>query len=254
MSITTSPRTLVPSPLRGTTEKLPRLRKMIAKRMHESLQSTAQLTTVVEADVTALAELRDAHKQHVLATTGVKLSFLPFFAKAAAEGLKVYPVINAILDLEGGSVTYPDGEHLGIAVDTEKGLFVAVVKNAADKSIEELAVAIDDLATRTRAGQVTPDEMTGGTFTVTNTGSRGALFDTPIVNSPQSAILGTGAVVRRPAAVRDEEGQETMALRSMVYLALSYDHRIIDGADAGRFVSAIKARLEEGAFEADLGL
>ncbi|ROO85652.1 2-oxoacid dehydrogenase/acyltransferase catalytic subunit [Actinocorallia herbida] len=247
---TTAPFT--PSPLRGTTTRLSRLRKIIATRMMASLQTSAQLTTVVEVDVTGIAELRAAHKDAFLAREGVKLSFLPFFAKAVVEGLRVHPVINAALDIEAGKVTYPDGEHLGIAVDTDKGLFVPVLRDAGARSIAELARGIDDVAARTRAGTISADELSGGTFTITNTGSRGALFDTPIINQPQSAILGTGAVVRRPAGVRDADGAESIALRSMVYLALTYDHRIIDGADAARFLTWVKERLEEADFTADL--
>ncbi len=247
---TTAP--FAPSPLRGVTEKLSRLRKLIAARMVASLQTSAQLTTVVEVDVTAVAELRAAHKDAFLAREGVKLSFLPFFAKAAVEGLRAHPIINARLDLEAGTVSYPDAEHLGIAVDTDKGLYVPVIRDAGAASIGGLARAIDDLAARTRAGRISPDELGGGTFTLTNTGSRGALFDTPIINQPQSAILGTGAVVRRPAAVRDADGGESIALRSMVYLALTYDHRIIDGADAARFLTWVKHRLEAADFAADL--
>jgi len=245
MTITT---TLQPSPLRGVTEKLTRLRKTIARRMTESLQTTAQLTTVVEIDVTALAALRDAHKAEFLQREGAKLSFLPFFAKAAVEGLQVFPRVNSTLDLDAGTVTYPDSEHLGIAVDTDQGLFVPVLKNASQLSIADLARGIDDLASRVREGRVAPDELSGGTFTLTNTGSRGALFDTPILNSPQSAILGTGIVARRPAAVRDVSGVETIAVRSLVYFALTYDHRIVDGADAARYLGWVKDRLEQADF------
>ena len=216
--------------------------------MTESLQTTAQLTTVVEIDVTALASLREAHKTEFLEREGAKLSFLPFFAKAAVEGLQVFPRVNSTLDLEAGTVTYPDSEHLGIAVDTDQGLFVPVLKNAGQLSIAELARGIDDLATRVRESRVAPDELSGGTFTLTNTGSRGALFDTPILNRPQSAILGTGIVARRPAAVRDAGGAETIAVRSLVYFALTYDHRIVDGADAARYLGWVKDRLERADF------
>ena len=235
-------------PLRGTTEKLSRLRKTIARRMSESLQTTAQLTTVVEIDVTSLAALRDAHKTEFLQREGAKLSFLPFFAKAAVEGLQVFPRVNSTLDLDAGTVTYPESEHLGIAVDTEQGLFVPVLKDASRLSIADLARGIDDLASRVREGRIAPDELSGGTFTLTNTGSRGALFDTPILNRPQSAILGTGIVARRPAAVRDASGAETIAVRSLVYFALTYDHRIVDGADAARYLGWVKDRLEQADF------
>ncbi len=236
---------------RGTTEKMSRLRKTIARRMVESLQVSAQLTTVVEVDVTRISRLRDRAKNDFAQREGTKLSFLPFFALAAVEALKAHPTVNA--SIEDDEVTYHGGEHLGIAVDTEKGLLVPVLKNAGDLNIAGLARGIADVAARTRSNKIMPDDLAGGTFTITNTGSRGALFDTPIINQPQVAILGTGAVVKRPIVVTAEDG-ETIAIRSMVYLALSYDHRIVDGADAARFLTTMKQRLEEGAFEADLGL
>src|SRR5947209_11360932 len=243
---------VVPSALRGTTQRMSRPRQVIAQRMVESLQTSAQLTTVVEADVTAIARLRDAAKQDFEAREGVKLSFLPFFALAAVEALKVHPKLNAVID--GDQVTYHDAEHLGIAVDTERGLMVPVIHSAGDLNIGGIARKIADLAQRTRSGKVGPDELAGGTFTLTNTGSRGALFDTPIINQPQVAILGTGAVVKRPVVVDDPELGEVVAVRSMVYLALTYDHRIVDGADAARFLVTVKERLEEGDFAAELGL
>ena len=243
---------VVPSSLRGTTQRMSRPRQVIAQRMVESLHVSAQLTTVVEADVTAIARLRDQARQDFEAREGVKLSFLPFFALAAVEALKVHPKLNAVID--GDQVTYHDAEHLGIAVDTERGLMVPVIHNAGDLNIGGLARKIGDLATRTRSSQVAPDELAGGTFTLTNTGSRGALFDTPIINQPQVAILGTGTVVKRAVVVTDPALGEVIAVRSMVYLALTYDHRLVDGADAARFLSTVKSRLEEGAFEAELGL
>jgi pyruvate dehydrogenase E2 component (dihydrolipoamide acetyltransferase) len=243
---------VVPSALRGTTQRMSRPRQVIAQRMVESLHVSAQLTTVVEADVTAIARLRDLAKQDFEAREGVKLSFLPFFALAAVEALKVHPKLNAVID--GNEVTYHDAEHVGIAVDTERGLMVPVIHNAGDLNIGGLARKIGDLAIRTRSGQVAPDELAGGTFTLTNTGSRGALFDTPIINQPQVAILGTGTVVKRPVVVEDPALGEVIAVRSMVYLALTYDHRLVDGADAARFLTTVKNRLEEGSFEAELGL
>jgi 2-oxoglutarate dehydrogenase E2 component (dihydrolipoamide succinyltransferase) len=250
---TTAPRPAVaPSSLRGTTQRMSRPRQVIAQRMVESLRVSAQLTTVVEADVTAIARLRDLAKQDFEAREGVKLSFLPFFALAAVEALKVHPKLNAVID--GDQVTYHDAEHVGIAVDTERGLMVPVIHNAGDLNIGGLARKIGDLANRTRSGQVAPDELAGGTFTLTNTGSRGALFDTPIINQPQVAILGTGTVVKRPVVVTDPALGEVIAVRSMVYLALTYDHRLVDGADAARFLITVKNRLEEGSFEAELGL
>ena len=240
------------SPLRGTTVTMSRLRKVIAARMVESLQVSAQLTTVIEVDVTKIARLRDRSKATFEAREGVKLSFLPFFSVAVCEALKQHPVLNCSID--GDQINYHGAEHLGIAVDTERGLLVPVIHNAGDLNMGGIARKIADLAARTRDNKVTPDELGGGTFTLTNTGSRGALFDTPIINQPQVAILGLGAVVKRPTVVKGEDGGETIAIRSMVYLGLSYDHRIVDGADAARFLVTLKERLEGGAFESDLGL
>jgi len=248
-----SPTAPSPSMLRGRTEKMSRLRRVIAKRMVESLQVSAQLTTVAEVDVTHIARLRDRAKGDFEAREGVKLSFLPFFAKATVEALKRHANVNASIDVAAGEITYHGAEHLGIAVDTVRGLLVPVIHDAGDLSIAGLARRIVDVADRTRANKITPDELGGGTFTLTNTGSRGALFDTPIINQPQVGILGTGTVVKRPVVLSGEDG-ETLAIRSMMYLALSYDHRLVDGADAARFLSTVKERLEEGAFEADLGL
>jgi pyruvate dehydrogenase E2 component (dihydrolipoamide acetyltransferase) len=242
----------VASPLRGTTVTMSRLRKVIAARMVESLQVSAQLTTVIEVDVTKIARLRDRSKATFEAREGVKLSFLPFFAVAVCEALKQHPVLNS--SVEGDQIIYHGAEHLGVAVDTERGLLVPVIHNAGDLNMGGVARKIADLAARTRDNKVTPDELGGGTFTLTNTGSRGALFDTPIINQPQVAILGLGAVVKRPMVVKGEDGGETIAIRSMVYLGLSYDHRVVDGADAARFLVTLKERLEGGAFESDLGL
>ncbi|MEU5674074.1 2-oxoglutarate dehydrogenase, E2 component, dihydrolipoamide succinyltransferase [Micromonospora sp. NPDC047753] len=243
-----------PSGKRGTTEKLPRIRKAIAKRLHESLHEMAQLTTVVEVDVTRIAKLRAQAKDSFVQRHGVKLSFLPFFALAAIEALQTHPIVQASMDLEGGTITYPAAEHLGIAVDTERGLLTPVIHNAGDLNLGGIAKRVADLAERTRTNKISPDELAGATFTLTNTGSRGALFDTPIVPSPQSAMLGTGAVVKRPVVVNDPELGEVVAIRSMVYLAMSYDHRLIDGADAARFLTTVKERLEAGNFESELGL
>ena len=240
------------SPLRGTSEPMTRLRKVLAERAVASMQQSAQLTTVVEVDVTAVAQLRDRVKADFLAKTGNKLSFMPFFTLAAAEALRAHPKINSTA--EGENIVYHDGENISFAVDTERGLLTPVLRNTASMSIAELARQIADMAERTRNNQLKPDELSGGTFTVTNTGSRGALFDTPVVFLPQSAILGTGIVTKRPAVVKDASGNEAIAIRSMVYLALSYDHRIIDGADASRYLSDVKMRLEAGAFEPNLGI
>ncbi len=238
-----------PSPLRGTTEKMSRLRKVIAKRMVESLHTSAQLTQVAEVDVTNIARMREAKKADFLAREGVKLTYLPFFAKAAIDALKQHPSLNATIDEEAGEVTYYDRENVAFAVDTEKGLLTPVVKDAGDLSIAGLAKKIADVAERTRTNKIGPDELGGGTFTVTNLGSFGALFDTPIINQPQVAILGPGAVVKRPVVIDDPNLGETIAVRHMVYLALTYDHRLVDGADAGRFLREVKQRLEAGQFE-----
>jgi len=241
-----------PSPLRGTTQKMSRRRQTIARRMVESLQVSAQLTTVVEVDVTAIAALRARAKGDFERREGVKLSFLPFFAKAALEALKVYPQLNATINTETSEVAYFDAEHLGVAVDTESGLVVPVIRDAGDLNIAGLARKIADVAERTRTNKIAPDELSGGTFTLTNTGSRGALFDTPIINQPQVGILGTGTVVKRPVVVSDQFGTDSIAIRSMIFLALTYDHRLVDGADAARFLGVVKQRLEEGNFDGDL--
>jgi len=237
---------------RGTTKKMSRLRKVIAARMVESLHVSAQLTTVVEVDVTKIARLREQAKGDFETREGTKLSFLPFLALAAIEALQAHPSVNSSLD--GDQITYHGFENLGVAVDTERGLLVPVINNAGDRNIADLARKIADLAERTRTNMISPDELAGSTFTLTNTGSRGALFDTPIINQPNVAILATGAIVKRPAVVRDDDGAESIAIRSMLYLALSYDHRVVDGSDAARFLTTMKTRLEEGAFEASLGL
>ncbi|MCW4603013.1 2-oxoglutarate dehydrogenase, E2 component, dihydrolipoamide succinyltransferase [Janibacter hoylei] len=238
----------VPQSKRGTREKMTRLRKVIAERMVESLRVSAQLTTVVEVDMTKVARVRDAAKAEFAQREGTKLSFLPFIAQATAEALKAHPGVNA--SVEGDEIVYHSQENLSIAVDTERGLLTPVVKNAGDLNVAGLARAIADVADRTRNNKITPDDLSGGTFTITNTGSRGALFDTPILNQPQVAMLGTGAIVRRPVVITTDDGGETLAIRSMMYLALTYDHRVVDGADAARFLGTVKARLEEGRFEA----
>ena len=245
--------TILPvSPLRGTTEKASRLRKIIGVRMVEALQSQAQLTTVVEVDVTALSRLRGANKVAFKAKHGANLTFLPFYAQAATEALQAYPKVNAFFD--GETITYPSEENIGFAVDTERGLVVPVAKDGGSLGLVGFAQKIADLAARTRANKVTPDELSGGTFTITNTGSGGALIDTPIVPVGTSAILGTGTIVRRPAVVAGPDGEDVIAIRSFAYLSLSYDHRLVDGADAARFLTAIKNRIEEAAFQADLQL
>ncbi len=239
------------SPLRGTSVAMSRLRKVIAERAVISMQSSAQLTSVVEVDVTLVAQYRDEVKAAFQQKTGVKLSFLPFFALAAAEALTAYPIINATI--EGDNIVYPAHENISIAVDTERGLLTPVIRNASSLDLAGFAAQINDLAERTRDNKLKPDELAGGTFTLTNTGSRGALFDTPIVFLPQSAILGTGIVAKRAVVVSDAGG-DAIAVRSMVYLALSYDHRIVDGADAARFLVAVKNRLEGGDFASNLGI
>jgi pyruvate dehydrogenase E2 component (dihydrolipoamide acetyltransferase) len=241
------------SALRGTTEKMSRLRKTIAKRMVESLQVSAQLTATVEVDLTVISRIRARHKDEFKQREGASLSYLPFITKACVEALKVYPKVNATIDTEAGEVTYPDAEHVGIAVDTEKGLLVPVIKDAGDLNLAGLAKKIADLAARTRSNKVTPDELSGGTFTITNYGSAGTLMDSPIINQPQVAILGTGALVKRPVVIKDANLGEVIAVRDMMYLSMSYDHRLVDGADAARFLSMVKARLEEGDFASEFG-
>lgn len=233
-----------PSPLRGTEARVPRLRKLIATRMLESLQSSAQLTSVVEVDLGTVAAVRSEARDAFAAAHGLKLTYLPFLARAAIHALQVHPVVNATMDAEATTITYPAAEHLAVAVDTERGLMAPVVRDAGSKRLAELATAIADLAARCRSAKIHPDELSGGTFTLSNTGSRGALFDTPIINQPQSAILGTGAVVERPMALRRPDGGHDIVVRPMIYLALSYDHRLVDGADAARFLGTMKSWLE----------
>ncbi|MGC4934912.1 2-oxoglutarate dehydrogenase, E2 component, dihydrolipoamide succinyltransferase [Gordonia sp. DT30] len=240
--------------LRGTTQKISRIRQITAKKTRESLQSSAQLTQVFEVDMTRIVTLRKAAKESFKASEGVNLTFLPFIAKAVVESLKAHPNVNASIDEDAKEITYHDKVHLGIAVDTEQGLLSPVIHNADDLSIAGLARAIADIAARARSNGLKPDELAGGTFTITNIGSQGALFDTPILVPPQAAMLGTGAIVKRPVVITGDDGSESIAVRSMSYLPLTYDHRLIDGADAGRFLTTIKKRLEAGSFAADLGL
>lgn len=249
--VTQRPTEVASSPLRGTSVPMSRLRKVIAERAVISMQSTAQLTSVVEVDVTEVAELRQVIKDSFVAKTGVKLTFLPFFVKAAAEALQAFPIINAVVD--GETIVYPATENISIAVDTERGLLTPVLKSAGTMNLADIAKNISDLAERTRTNQLSPDELAGGTFTVTNTGSRGALFDTPVVFLPQVAILGTGIVQKKPVVVT-HQGADSIAIRQTIYLALSYDHRIVDGADAARFLTMMKDRLEAGDFDGDLGI
>jgi 2-oxoglutarate dehydrogenase E2 component (dihydrolipoamide succinyltransferase) len=246
-----APTAVAASELRGTTAPMSRLRKVIAERAVASMQQSAQLTTVVEVDITEVAEFRSAIKDQFFAQTGQKLSFLPFFVKAAAEALQVFPIINAVV--EGENIVYPATENISIAVDTERGLLTPVLRGAGSLNIAQIAAGISDLAERTRTNQLSPDELAGGTFTLTNTGSRGALFDTPVVFLPQVAILGTGIVQKKPVVVT-HNGDDSIAIRQTVFLALSYDHRIVDGADAARFLTMVKDRLEAGDFDADLGI
>jgi 2-oxoglutarate dehydrogenase E2 component (dihydrolipoamide succinyltransferase) len=241
-----------PSALRGTTEQMTRLRKVLAERAVASMQQTAQLTTVVEVDVTKIAALRAKVQPQFVAATGGKLNFMPFFTLAAAEALRSHPKLNASID--GDNIVYHPQENISFAVDTERGLLTPVIRDAASLNIAQIAVSIADLAGRTRENKLKPDELGGGTFTLTNTGSRGALFDTPVVFLPQVAILGTGVVTKRPVVVQTADGADTIAIRSMVYLALSYDHRLVDGADASRYLVDVKARLEAGNFEPNLGI
>ncbi|WP_061211905.1 2-oxoglutarate dehydrogenase, E2 component, dihydrolipoamide succinyltransferase [Dermabacter hominis] len=240
------------SPLRGTEEKMSRLRKIVASRMVESLQTQAQLTTAVEVDMTRIAALRARAKDDFLAREGAKLTFLPFIMQAAVEALKAHPKLNA--EIAGDMIKYHGVENIGMAADTERGLVVPVIKNAGDLNLAGLARQIGELGAKAKGNKLTPDDLQGATFTITNTGSGGALFDTPIVPNPQVGILGCGTIVKRPAVVKDADGNETIGIRSMMYLFLSYDHRLVDGGDAARFLSTMKKRLEDGAFEGDLGL
>ena len=249
------PTTIQPvSDKRGTTEKAPRIRMTIAKRMRESLQESAQLTQVTEVDMTRVAALRNKAKAPFQEKHGAKLTYLPFFAQAVAEGLKANPALNATFKEDEKEIVYNGSENLAIAVDTPRGLLVPVIKEAGDMQLPGLAQNIADLGSRGRDGSLSPDDLTGGTFTITNLGSFGALFDTPIINQPQVAILGTGTIVKRPMVIQDADGNDVVAIRHMCYLSLTYDHRIVDGADAGRFLQGLKARLEEGRFEGSLGL
>ena len=246
-----------PSPLahlRGTTQKANRVRKLTAKKTRESLQSTAQLTQTHEVDMTKIVALRARAKKEFAEREGVNLTYLPFIARAVIDALKAHPNINASYNEDAGEITYYDTENLGFAVDTDQGLLSPVVHNAGDLSLAGLSRAINDIASRARSGDLKPDELSGGTFTITNIGSQGALFDTPILVPPQAAMLGTGAIVKRPRVIADEAGNESIGVRSICYLPLTYDHRLIDGADAGRFLTTVRKRLEEGAFEAELGL
>ena len=245
----------VPAPIssqRGTSEPMSRLRKVLAERAVASMVSSAQLTTVVEVDVTRIAEMRKNIQARFTAATGTKLNFMPFFFLASAEALRSHPKLNA--SIEGETIHYHPSENISFAVDTERGLLTPVIRDAATLSLAQIAQQIADLASRTRENKLKPDEMMGGTFTLTNTGSRGALFDTPVVFLPQVAILGTGVVQKRPVVITGSDGQESIAIRSMVYLALSYDHRLVDGADASRYLVDVKARLEEANFQNNLGI
>ncbi|MDK9297693.1 2-oxo acid dehydrogenase subunit E2, partial [Propionibacterium freudenreichii] len=239
---------------RGTTEKMSNLRKIVASRMTESLQTSAQLTATVEVDLSAVARVRAKAKDDFRKREGVGLTYLAFITQAATEALRQYPKVNASIDTEAGTITYHDSEDIGIAVDTPKGLMVPVIKGAGDLNVGGVAKSIGDLAARARDGKIGPDELSGATFTITNYGSTGTLFDTPIINLPNAAILGTGAMVKRPVVVSDEYGNDTIAIRPMMYLSMTYDHRLVDGADASRFLSFVKARLEEGDFGAEFGL
>jgi 2-oxoglutarate dehydrogenase E2 component (dihydrolipoamide succinyltransferase) len=245
----------VPAPVsaqRGTSEPMSRLRKVLAERAVASMVSSAQLTTVVEVDVTRIAEMRKDVQARFTAATGTKLNFMPFFFLASAEALRSHPKLNA--SIEGETIHYHPSENISFAVDTDRGLLTPVIRDAASLSLAQIAQQIADLAARTRDNKLKPDEMMGGTFTLTNTGSRGALFDTPVVFLPQVAILGTGVVQKRPVVITGSDGQESIAIRSMVYLALSYDHRLVDGADASRYLVDVKARLEEANFQNNLGI
>jgi 2-oxoglutarate dehydrogenase E2 component (dihydrolipoamide succinyltransferase) len=225
-------------------EKLPRIRRTIARRMVESLQTAAQLTTVVEADLTLVAIRRAEMKQQFHERTGARLSYLPFIAAAAVDALAEHPIINATVNADCSEVTYHGSVHLGMAVDSPKGLMVPVIRDAQHRGVVQMATTIASAAAAVRDGSIAPDDLSGGTFTITNTGSRGALFDTPIINQPQSAILGVGAVTDRLVPERDSDGALLIRIRPMAYLSLTYDHRLIDGADAARYLTSVRTRLE----------
>ncbi|MFC7402186.1 2-oxoglutarate dehydrogenase, E2 component, dihydrolipoamide succinyltransferase [Citricoccus sp. GCM10030269] len=253
-SASAAPASTVDPAKRGTTEKAPRIRQTIAKRMRESLDVSAQLTQVHEVDMTRIVALRGQAKNSFQQNNGVKLTYLPFITLAVAEALKQHPKLNAEFNAETSEITYHDSEDIAIAVDTEKGLFVPVIADAGSLNLSGIAGKIADLAERTRNNKISPDELSGGTFSITNIGSVGALFDTPIINQPNVGILGTGSIVKRPMVVTDQDGQDAIAVRHMMYLSLTYDHRLVDGADAGRFLQTVKARLEDGEFAHELGL
>ncbi|AZM45638.1 2-oxoglutarate dehydrogenase, E2 component, dihydrolipoamide succinyltransferase [Streptomyces sp. WAC 06738] len=242
------------SPLRGQTVKMPRIRKLIGDNMMRALHEQAQLSTVVEVDVTRIMRMRARAKDAFAQREGVKLSPMPFFVKAAVQALKAHPVVNARINEDEGTISYFDTENVGIAVDTEKGLMTPVIKGAGDLNIAGIARKTAELAEKVRNNKITPDEVSGATFTISNTGSRGALFDTIIVPPNQVAILGLGATVKRPTVVDHPELGETIAVRHMTYLTLSYDHRLVDGADAARYLGTVKGLLEAGEFESEIGL
>ena len=242
-----------PSALRGQTVKMTRMRKVIGDNMMKALHEQAQLTSVVEVDVTKIMSLRAKAKDGFLAREGVKLSPMPFFVKAAAQALKVHAVVNARINEAEGTITYFDSENIGIAVDSEKGLMTPVIKGAGDLNIAGISKKTAELAAKVRDSKITPDELSGATFTISNTGSRGALFDTVIVPPNQAAILGIGATVKRPVVI-EADGGTAIGIRDMTYLSLSYDHRLVDGADAARYLVAVKEILEAGEFEVELGL
>ena len=244
----------VASSKRGTTEKAPRIRQTVAKRMVESLAVSAQLTTVQEIDLTRLVALRNKAKAGFEAREGTKLTFLPFFTKAVTEALQQFPQFNSSMSDDFKEITYHGSENIGLAVDTPKGLLVPVVKDAGDLNIAGIAKKINDVAKRARDGQVGPEELSGSTFTISSTGQTGGVFFTPIINQPNVAILGIGSTNKRPAVIQDAEGNDVIAIRSLAYFSLTYDHRVVDGADAGRFLAFLKQRLEEAAFEAEVGL
>jgi len=240
--------------LRGTTVKAPRIRQVIAKRMRESLDISTQLTQVQEVDMTRIVKLRKAAKSSFAANNGVNLTYLPFIAQAVTEALKQFPAFNGSYDEEKQEITYHAAEHLGIAVDTEKGLLVPVISDAGNLNLAGLSKKIADVADRARTNKLGPDELSGSTFSITNIGSVGALFDTPIINQPNVGILGTGIIQKRPVVVQDADGEDVIAIRHMMYLSLTYDHRLVDGANAGKFLQSLKARLEGADFAAELGL
>lgn len=236
-----------PKPQTGDrVEQMSVMRKKIAEHMVLSRRTSAHVTTVYEIDMTRIAKLRDQHRDAFYERTATKLTFMPFIFEAVNKGLRKFPVFNA--QVSGEQIIYKQDINLGMAVALDWGLIVPVIKRADDLSISGLARAANDLADRARTKQLRPDEVTGGTFTITNPGVFGGLFGTPIINQPQLAILGVGKIEKRAKVLTTADGDDFIGIRWMAYFALSFDHRVIDGADAERFLAFVKEQLEAGDF------